>query len=38
LCLRYATADRIVVVEGKQLRYETYIVPALRNNNIAVFT
>ena len=37
LCLRYATSHGIVVVVDKQLRYETYIVPALSINNIAVF-
>jgi len=26
-----------VEVVGKQLRHETFIVPALKNNNIAVF-
>ena len=37
LCLRNATSHVIVmVVVDKQLRYETYIVPVLRINNIAV--
>ena len=38
MCLRNATSHVIVmVVVDKQLRYETYIVPVLRINNIAVF-
>ena len=38
LVLRYATSHGIVVARDKQLRYETYIVPALSKNNIAMFT
>ena len=34
---RYTTFHETVVVD-KHLRYETFIMPALKNNNIAVFT
>ena len=35
LCVRYATTHGLVV--DKQCGYETFIVPALNINNIAVF-
>ena len=37
-CLRCATFRGMVVNTNKQCRYGTYIVSALKNNNIAVFT
>ena len=38
VCLGYATFHEMVASKDKQREYETFILPALMNNNISVLT